>query len=106
MQIIFFILSKKRSELSEIIMEINDLREFDRRCFRRWQSRVEEKRPNAIAAKGTQGTQGTQGTDKSASLAGPGFTLIDSLMIHHGDDFTPNGKKRKTYGRLLGMIFL
>jgi hypothetical protein len=46
------------------------------------------------------------GTDESAALAGPGFTLIDSLMIHHGDDFTPIRKKRKTYGRLLGMIFL
>jgi hypothetical protein len=38
-------------------------------------------------------------------LAGPGVPLIDSLFIHHGADFTANGKKRKTYGRFLGMIY-
>jgi hypothetical protein len=39
-------------------MEINDLREFDRPCLRRWESRVEEKRQSAIATQGTQGTKG------------------------------------------------
>jgi hypothetical protein len=58
---ILFILSKKRSELSEIIMEINDLREFGRPRLLRRQSRAEEKRQSAIATQGTQGTQRTKG---------------------------------------------
>jgi hypothetical protein len=31
--------------------------------------------------------------------------LNDSVIIDHGDDFTPTRKKRKTYYRFLGMIF-
>jgi hypothetical protein len=53
---------QKRSEISEIIVEINDLREFGHPRLRRWESRVEEKRQSAIATQGTQGTQGTQRT--------------------------------------------
>ncbi len=30
---------------------------------------------------------------------------LDTLMIHHGDDFTPVREYQKTYRRLFGMIY-
>jgi len=39
---------------------------------------------------------------RSSSFLSP----FDTLMIHHGDDFTPLPENQKTYRRLFGMIFL
>jgi hypothetical protein len=89
-------------EITEIIMKINDLQKANP-----GNQRLRDGSPNA--AKKT--TDGTHATDEAARLGPcvhftvPFVPLIDSFIIHHGNDFTPVRQNQKTYRRLFGMIF-
>jgi hypothetical protein len=71
----------------------------------------EIREPREICGATREGTpDGTDVRGKARQGASPFNPIeahsINDLILHLGADFTASSEKRKTYGRLFGMIFL